>query len=151
MITKIDVSKFSVPYGPLHDQTLSAVKYVDGKLTFSFDIKLYEQNYTGDVYEKYKNFNHCDLSFDILEIDDCEFSLVTSISKNNKFSGLCVSLDEFISLTEKAANILFDSCTMDGNQIRLDFNSWSNISRKYNKYDSIEVFLYVDGMTVDWH
>lgn len=151
MITKIDVSKFSVPYGPLHDSTLSAVKYVDGKLTFSFDIKLYEQDYTGDVYEKYKDFNHCDLSFDILEIDDCEYDLVTFIGKNNKFSGLCVSLDEFIPLTEKADNILFDSCTMDGNQIILDFNSWFNKPRKYNKYGSIRVFLYVDGMTVDWH
>ena len=57
MKTEFELSNANIPYGVLHDQILSDLKYENGELIFTFDIEIFENDYTDkSVYEKFKNF-----------------------------------------------------------------------------------------------
>ena len=61
MNNEIIISHISMPYGVLHDQKLNSVKCENNQMIFTFDIKIFPQNYVGDCYKQYECYKHCDM------------------------------------------------------------------------------------------
>ena len=52
MKTEFELSNANIPYGVLHDQILSDLKYENGELIFTFDIEIFKMIIPTKVYMK---------------------------------------------------------------------------------------------------
>lgn len=52
MKTEFELSNANIPYGVLHDQILSDLKYENGELIFTFDIEILKMIIPTKVYMK---------------------------------------------------------------------------------------------------
>ena len=55
MKTEFELSNANIPYGVLHDQILSDLKYENGELIFTFDIEIFENDNLINEYSYFYN------------------------------------------------------------------------------------------------
>ena len=114
MKEEIKANDVQIPYGVLHDQIVNSIKLVDNKIVFTFEIDLYENDYTAEVYSKYKDFKNCEMTIELYSNEDNYADLYTFLDKHDKFNGIEISLAEFCELYEKANCISFLDCLSNG-------------------------------------
>ena len=155
MKAEISANDVQIPYGVLHDQIVKSIKLVDNKIVFTFEIKLYEDNYTAEVYGKYKDFKNCEMTVELYNDEDNYVDLYTTLDKNNKFSGIEMSPADFCELSEKANYISFLDCLSSGYGWIIRFSSgFYDAKGKYRKYkdiSSIDVFLLANKIIWNWY
>ena len=152
METVFDMSSVNYPYGVLHDQKLKSVKNEDNKFIFSFDIELFEDDYDKEIFEKYKNFKHCDM---IVELNDEPFNyfeLVESINSKGKFKGLSLNRENFIEAINYATTATFISCSATYGEFRIELCVYFDKKRKYKKYGKYDMcYITLDAKNITWN
>ena len=155
MKAEINANDVQIPYGVLHDQIVNSIKLVDNKIVFTFEIELYENDYTAEVYSKYKDFKNCEMTVELYSNEDNYADLYTTLDKHNKFNGIEISLAEFCELYEKANYISFLNCLSNGYGWIIQFYScFYDAKGKYKKYkeiSTIDVFLLANKITWNWY
>ena len=96
MNNEIIISHISMPYGVLHDNKLNSVKCENNQMIFTFDIKIFPQNYVGDCYKQYECYKHCDMIVAMKEESFNDFNFVSATDKNGKFEGISLSQAEVL-------------------------------------------------------
>lgn len=81
MNNEIIISHISMPYGVLHDQKLNSVKCENNQMIFTFDIKIFPQDYVGDCYKQYECYKHCDMIVAMKEESFNDFILFRQLIK----------------------------------------------------------------------
>lgn len=155
MTRELDLATMGVPYGVLHDQRLSSVKLEDDKMIFSFCIELYKEDYTEDIYNKYKEYKHCDMTVELCDLQLNEYSFKTSVKKDGTFKGISLNRDAFIDVINNASHATLIECSMACNEFRIElstgFYDAKRPYKKYNKYSVIEIVLYAKQVTWNWY
>lgn len=98
MTESITLKDIDIPYGVLHDQKLLSAKKEDNKIIFTFEIKLYEQNFSNpDIYSKFREYNRCDMIIELCKDSPVNDIMLTYIhGKHNKINGYYIDTDEFV-------------------------------------------------------
>lgn len=110
MKTVFDMASINYPYGVLHDQKLKSVRNEDNKFIFTFDIEVFKEDYYDEeIYEKYKNYKHCDMTVEMNEEPFNYFELVSSINNKGEFKGLSLNRENFVDVINNATSSSFVS------------------------------------------
>lgn len=136
MTETITLRDFGIPYGVLHDQKLLSAKKEDNKIIFSFEIKLYEQNFSNsDIYNKFREYNRCDMIVELWKDNPLYDIMLTYIyGKHNKIKGYSIEIDEFIEAINDC-NAEFITCFTNGIELIIELCITNGFhSDKYRKY-----------------
>ena len=60
---------------------LNSVKCENNQMIFTFDIKIFPQNYVGDCYKQYECYKHCDMIVAMKEESFNDFNFVSATDK----------------------------------------------------------------------
>lgn len=152
MTETFDMTTVNIPYGVLHDQKLKSVKCEDNKMIFTFEIKIYPENYMNDYYKKYENYQYCDM---IVEMYDEPFNyLCFEGSPNNrgKYKGISLNREDFLDAINKASSCTFVECSTSYREFRIElcigFYKAKQKYRKYKKYNMC--YATLDAKNVSW-
>lgn len=153
MIETFDMTTEDIPYGVLHDQSLKSVKCEDSKMIFTFDIKIYPQDYVNDFYKKYENYHSCDM---IVEMNDelfNDFCFESCPNKARKYRGISLELNEFLEAINNVDSCTFIGCSTYYNEFRIElYISFYNAKRKYRKYKKyISCNATLNATNVSWN
>ena len=152
METVFDMSSVNYPYGVLHDQKLKSVKNKDNKFIFSFDIQLFEDDYDKEIFEKYKNFKHCDMIVELNNEPFNYFELVESINSKGKFKGLSLNRKNFIEAINNVTTSTFVSCSATYGEFRTELCVYFDRKGKYRKYGKYGMcYITLDAKNITWN
>ena len=156
MKTEFELSNANIPYGVLHDQILSDLKYENGELIFTFDIEIFENDYTDkSVYKKFKNFKKCEMKISLDNCEDTEISLAECIGKSGKYKALVIPIEKLIEISKIANYISFYTCLTNGYELEIKLSSGfydaKGKFKKYKEFASIEMTLYASKITWNWY
>lgn len=151
MVEKMLLKNMSIPYGVLHDQKLLCVKQENGRLIFTFEIEIFENNYIGEWYLKYKDFNRCDMIVKLGSEDDDEYHFLTAVDSHNKFHGLLIDKEKFLNFANDA-KVTFVDCHANGYSFTVNFDINSCNSQKFKKYSMCNIEIYTDkSVSFKWY
>lgn len=155
MNTEFELKNNQLSLGPLHDQLLKEVKLIGNELVFTFDIKLYKDDYLDEIYEKYKDFKFCDLTIRITDLELSNANLYSCLDKKNRFAGIELDINEFCQISKIANYIQFGYCYTNSNAVKVDlfcdFYDAKGKNRKYKKYSSIDMTLIAEKVSCKWY
>lgn len=151
MVERLLLKNMSIPYGVLHDQKLLCVKQENGRLIFTFEIEIFENNYIGEWYLKYKDFNRCDMIVKLGSEDDDEYHFLTAVDSHNNFQGLLIDKHEFLNFANDA-KVTFVDCHANGYSFTVNFDINSCNSQKFKKYSMCNIEIYTDkSVSFKWY
>lgn len=154
MTEVFDTNKVNIPYGVLHDQNLVNIEYNDKELILSFRIELYKEDYTEEIYNKYKDYNYCEMKVELSNTEDCYCYLCDFINKKGEFSGIEIELERLKDFLFASNYTQFLSCMANSNSLQIDFaTSFYDAKgkyRKYKHYSSLDVTLPAKNVTWEW-
>lgn len=90
-------------------------------MIFTFDIKIFPQNYVGDCYKQYECYKHCDMIVAMKEESFNDFNFVSATDKNGKFEGISLSQAEFINAINNAYTAEFIDCFANNSELKLNW------------------------------
>lgn len=146
MVEKMLLKNMSIPYGVLYDQKLLYVKQENVRLVFTFDIEIFENNYSDEIYLKYKDFNRCDMIVKLGSEDDDEYHFLTAVDSHNKFHGLLIDKEKFLNSVNDA-KVTFVDCRANEYSfaVNLDINFCNSQNfKKYKRYSTCSIEIYTD-------
>lgn len=146
MVERLLLKNMSIPYGVLHDQKLLCVKQENGRLIFTFEIEIFENNYIGEWYLKYKDFNRCDMIVELGTEDDDSYQLITAVDSHNNFQGLLIDKHEFLNFANDA-KVTFVDCRANEYSfaVNVDINFCNSQNfKKYKRYSTCSIEIYTD-------
>lgn len=146
MVEKMLLKNMSIPYGVLYDQKLLCVKQENVRLVFTFDIEIFENNYSDEIYLKYKDFNRCDMIVKLGSEDDDEYHFLTAVDSHNKFHGLLIDKEKFLNSVNDA-KVTFVDCRANEYSfaVNLDINFCNSQNfKKYKRYSTCSIEIYTD-------
>ncbi|MBQ9531686.1 MAG: hypothetical protein IJR70_06400 [Eubacterium sp.] len=154
MISEFDMSAVNIPYGVLHDSSLTSVKCENNKMIFSFDIEIFPQDYTDDFYKQYEKFKKCNMIVEMAEEPFNYFSLLTCINNRGKFKGLSLNREDFLYAVNSATKATFIECSSTYSEFKIELSvSYHNAkgkARKYKKYDMFNITLDAKKVIWEW-
>ena len=154
MVEILDLKSVHIPYGVLHDQKLLSVKEEKNQLIFTFDIKIYPQNYTDDFYKKYEQYNRCDMIVDMVDEPFNYFILETTMNNRGKYKALSLNRLDFVDGINDSEST-FIGCTTNGYEfcIELCVNFYnSKKHKKLKKYNICKIEIYCNkSVTWKWY
>ena len=148
MTEKFNLSEVNIPYGILHDQKLKEVKCENNKLIFTFDIKIYPEDYTNEFYKTYLDYKCCDMIVYMNDEPFNYFSLIKSPDNHGKFSGLSLNREEFLNALNSSSEATFVECSTTYGEFTIELSIWYNKKCRYKKYNMC--YALVDCKTVEW-
>lgn len=155
MNNEIIISHISMPYGVLHDQKLNSVKCENNQMIFTFDIKIFPQDYVGDCYKQYECYKHCDMIVAMKEESFNDFNFVSATDKNGKFEGISLSQAEFINAINNVYTAEFIDCFANNSELKIELSvNYYNAEkqyRKYRKFSLCSVALYAEKVIWNWY
>ncbi len=155
MNNEIIISHISMPYGVLHDQKLNSVKCENNQMIFTFDIKIFPQNYVGDCYKQYECYKHCDMIVAMKEESFNNFNFVSATDKSGKFEGISLSQAEFINAINNAYTAEFIDCFANNSELKIELSinyyDAEKQYRKYRKFSLCSVALYAEKVIWNWY
>ena len=134
----MELNNVDIPYGVLHDQRLISVREERNQLIFSFDIKIYPQDYNGDFYKNYQLYNRCDMIVEMVDKPFNYFNLTTTPNNRGKYKGLSLSRQDFIDYINDSESV-FIGCSTNEFEfcIELCVNFFN--SKKYKKLKKYDI------------
>lgn len=159
METGLELASLEIPYGVLHDQILRKVTCRDNSMIFTFDIRLFPEdyNYGQDVYETYLPYKHCDMTVDMTKEPLGYFLLESAVDRNGKYRGLSLDRSDFLEAANHADEMTFLSCGV-GAACRefhilfgIHFRHPTGTYRKYRKYGMCRVELSAERVRWKWY
>ena len=155
METGLEIANIEIPYGVLHDQILQKVVCRDNTMIFTFDVRLFPEdyNYGHDVYEKYLPYKHCDMIVEMSKEPWNSFLFETGVNKRGKFKGLCLNRADFLNIINDAFRATFVECSATYREFKIelsiDLHNFKGNRRKYKKYDMC--YITLDAAKVSWN
>ena len=132
-----------MPYGVLHDQKLNSVKCENNQMIFTFDIKIFPQNYVGDCYKQYECYKHCDMIVAMKEESFNDFNFVSATDKNGKFEGISLSQAEFIDCFANNTELKIE--------LSVNYYGAEKQYKKYRKFSICNITLSAEKVTWNWY
>lgn len=155
MNNEIIISHISMPYGVLHDQKLKSVKCENNRMIFTFDIKIFPQNYVGDFYKQYESYKHCDMIVDMKDELFNDFRFVSETDKNGKFKGITLSQAEFVNAINNAYTAEFVDCFASNSKLKIELSvnyyGAEKQYKKYRKFSLCNITLSSEKVTWNWY
>ena len=154
MTSEFDMSTINIPYGVLHDSCLKSVTYENNKMTFSFDVNIYPEDYTDNFYKQYKDFKHCNMTVEMVKEPWNYFVFETCMNNRGKIKGLSINREAFLDAVNSAVRVTFVECAVSDNEfkIELSVNFWhAKGKRKYRKYDMCYISLDATKVIWEWY
>lgn len=155
MNNEIIISHISMPYGVLHDQKLNSVKCENNQMIFTFDIKIFPQDYVGDCYKQYECYKHCDMIVAMKEESFNDFNFVSATDKNGKFEGISLSQAEFINAINNAYTAEFIDCFANNSELKIELSvnyyGAEKQYKKYRKFSICNITLSAEKVTWNWY
>ena len=159
MEARLELANVEIPYGVLHDQILKKAAYRDNTMIFTFDVRLFPEdyNYGHDVYEKYLPYKHCDMIVDMTKEPFNYFLLETAVDRNDKYRGLSLGREAFLDAANHADEMTFLSCGVDAAcrefhiLFGMNFCQPKGTYRKFRKYGMCRVELSAERVRWKWY
>ena len=154
MQTEFDLSA-AVPYGALHDQTLTAVRCAGNQMTFTFAVQLFADDVSPQTYQKYSAFTHCDMTVNLVSEPFNYFLLETAVSRRGKYRGRSLSRADFSDAVLHAGRFTWIECAAACKELHILFGAQFGRAkgkyRKYRKYGMCRVELNAESVQWTWY
>ena len=155
MLEVFNLSNINIPYGILHDQKLKSVKYEDNRLIFTFDIKIYPEDYTNDYYKTYLEYKHCDMIVYMNAEPFNYFRMLSCPNKRGQLKGLDLNGDDFLEALNNANSVTFVECATTYREFSIelcaDFYNAKGIFRKFKNYNMCYATIDTDKVEWNWY
>ena len=155
MIEKFDLDKFNIPYGVLHDQKLESVMVEEHKMIFKFKIEIYKEDLELEIYNKYKDYEYCEMIVEMSEEPFNYFRLQSCPNNCGKYKGIIFSREDFLDIVNDSIESTFIECSATYGEFgielcTMDYQS-KKYRRKYKKYDIFHIVLDAKNVTWKWY
>lgn len=153
MTEAFDMSTVKIPYGVLHDQELKCVKCEKNKMIFTFNIKIYPNDYTNDFYKKYERFQHCDMIVEMYDEPFNDIKFTSSINTKGKFKGISLNRCDFLDAINNACDCTFIGCSTSYREFNIELAiSFYKSPKKYRKYKNYCICnAMLDAKKITWN
>lgn len=152
MTSEFDMLTIDIPYGVLHDSRLTGVKFENNQMMFSFDIKIYPEDYTNDFYKQYENFKHCNMIVDLSKEPCNDFIFKSCLNNQGEFKGISLNTDDFLNAINTVFKATFIECSVTYGEFNIelsvDFHNAKGKNKKLKKYNLCNITL--DATKVKW-
>ena len=152
MQTELDISTAMIPYGVLHDQVLTDVRYENGSMTFTFASRMFPEDYPEETYQKYSAFRRCDMIVTLSPEPFLYFYLETCPDRYDRYRGYRLNSAEFLDVIRNAETVTFLECSAACRELQIEFavNLFA-AKGKYRKYRKAAVCrALLDATNVQW-
>lgn len=150
----LNANEIVIPYGILHDQLLSSLKYDDVRIIFTFDISVSKNDYSDEFRSKYASFSKCDMIIKLKKdaIKDIVFETAVDY-KTNKYVGIELDEKKFIEYMNCCEKAKFLDCMAGDTMFTVEFclMKFSNKFRKLTKYSSCKASFEYKSVTWNWY
>lgn len=127
----------------LHDQRVTKAVRDGDKIIFTFDTKIYESDCSKELYERYKNFRHCEMTVFAAKDVVNYFNFESAVDENDKYIGYSASEEKFIEMINSSRSD-FVSCCYDDTELIIE------LCGEYGEYCTCRTALYAEKLTLFW-
>ena len=152
MQAELDVSEVMIPYGVLHDQVLTDVRYENGSMTFSFNVRMFPEDYPDETYQKYAAFKRCDMIVTLSPEPFLYFYLETCPDRRDRYQGRRLDSADFPDVIRHAQTVTFLECSAACRELQIELAvNFSHAKGQYRKYRKSAVCrVLLDATKVEW-
>ena len=124
-------------------------------MIFTFDLKIYPDNYTNDFYKKFAPFSHCDMVVKMNSEPLNYFTLESAINRRGKIQGLSLDRNDFLDVLNNALSATFIECPAAYGMFKIgfsfDFHNATGKHRKYKKYNTCRAEFDAEKVFWNWY